>query len=140
SIATASRWWTRPSCCSGRSRTGSWLPPAPPANGSAAGPADTPPTPTAPPGTREYGVLSVLVRHGADVKRLLSLPPGAFRPAPNVYSAVVRLQFHPDEPPARDELVFEKLTQAIFTRRRKTLTNALLAYPPSSGVQVSEVL
>jgi len=92
------------------------------------------------PGTREYGVLSVLVRHGADVKRLLSLPPGAFRPAPNVHSAVVRLQFHPDEPPARDELVFERLTQAIFTRRRKTLANALLAYPPSSGVRVAEVL
>ncbi len=94
----------------------------------------------APPGTREYGVLSVLVRHSADVKRLLSLPPGAFRPAPNVHSAVVRLQFHPDEPPARDKLAFETLTQAIFTRRRKTLANALLAYPPSSGVEVAEVL
>jgi 16S rRNA (adenine1518-N6/adenine1519-N6)-dimethyltransferase len=91
-------------------------------------------------GTREYGVLSVLVRHGADVKRLLSLPPGAFRPAPKVRSAVVRLQFHPDEPPMRDRLAFEKLTQAIFTRRRKTLANALLAYPPSSGVQVAEIL
>ena len=94
----------------------------------------------APPGTREYGVLSVLVRHSADVKRLLSLPPGAFRPAPNVHSAVVRLQFHPDEPPARDRFAFEGLTQAIFTRRRKTLANALLAYPPSGGVQVPEIL
>lgn len=94
----------------------------------------------APSGTREYGVLSVLVRHSADVKRLLSLPPGAFRPAPNVHSAVVRLHFHPDEPPARDRFAFETLTQAIFTRRRKTLANALLAYPPSSGVRVAEVL
>ena len=94
----------------------------------------------APPGTREYGVLSVLVRHSAGVRRLLSLPPGAFRPAPNVHSAVVQLQFHPDDPPARDKLAFEKLTQAIFTRRRKTLANALLAYPPSSGVPVAEVL
>lgn len=94
----------------------------------------------APPGTREYGVLSVLVRHSAGVRRLLSLPPGAFRPAPNVRSAVVQLQFHPDDPPARDKLAFEKLTQAIFTRRRKTLANALLAYPPSSGVPVAEVL
>ena len=92
------------------------------------------------PGTREYGYSACSIRRGADVKRLLSLPPGAFRPAPNVHSAVVRLQFHPDEPPARDELAFEKLTQAIFTRRRKTLANALLAYPPSSGVQVAEVL
>ena len=94
----------------------------------------------APPGTREYGVLSVLVRHSADVKRLLSLPPGAFRPAPNVRSAVVRLHFHPDEPPARDKFAFEELTQAIFTRRRKTLANALLAYGPAAGAHVAEVL
>ena len=94
----------------------------------------------APPGTREYGVLSVLVRHSAGVRRLLSLPPGAFRPAPKVRSAVVQLQFHPDDPPARDRLAFEKLTQAIFTRRRKTLANALLAYAPSRDVQVAEVL
>ena len=92
------------------------------------------------PGTREYGVLSVLVRHGADVKRLLSLPPGAFRPAPNIHSTLVRLGFHADQPPAKDKSAFERLTQAIFTRRRKTLTNALLAYPPSSGVEVAAVL
>lgn len=92
------------------------------------------------PGTREYGVLSVLVGRSAGVRRLLALPPGAFRPAPAVRSAVVQLHFHPDDPPARDTLAFEKLTQAIFTRRRKTLANALLAYPPSSGVQVAEVL
>lgn len=94
----------------------------------------------APPGTRDYGVLSVLVRHGADVKRLLSLPPGAFRPAPSVRSALVSLRFRPDEPPARDRNAFEKLTQAIFTRRRKTLANALLAYPPAAGAPVAEVL
>ena len=38
----------------------------------------------APPGTKEYGVLSVLIRHRADVERVLALPPGAFRPPPKV--------------------------------------------------------
>lgn len=79
------------------------------------------------PGTREYGVLSVLVRHSSTVERLLNLPPGAFRPAPKVASALVRLRFHAPEPPVRSHRIFETLVQAVFTRRRKMLANALLA-------------
>jgi 16S rRNA (adenine1518-N6/adenine1519-N6)-dimethyltransferase len=47
------------------------------------------------PGTKDYGVLTILVGLHADVRRLLTLPPGAFRPAPKVDSAVVRLRFRP---------------------------------------------
>ena len=79
------------------------------------------------PGTREYGVLSVLVRHSSTVERLLNLPPGAFRPAPQVASALVRLRFHAPAPPVRSHRIFETLVQAVFTRRRKMLANALLA-------------
>ena len=85
------------------------------------------------PGTKEYGVLSVLIRHRADVERVLSLPAGAFRPVPKVQSAVVRLRFHPPRPVPRRPDVFQKLTKAIFTRRRKTLANALQAYASSGG-------
>jgi 16S rRNA (adenine1518-N6/adenine1519-N6)-dimethyltransferase len=81
------------------------------------------------PGGKEFGVLSVLMQHSADVERLLALPPGAFRPVPKVHSALVRLRFHPPDPPVRDVALFEGLVQAVFTRRRKTLANALLAYP-----------
>jgi len=83
------------------------------------------------PGTREYGVLSVLIQHSAAVERLLTLPPGAFRPPPKVQSALVRLRFHAPDPPVREAAVFEALVQAVFTRRRKTLANALLAFPPA---------
>lgn len=86
---------------------------------------------TAKPGTKDYGALSVLIRHKADVERVLSLPPGAFRPPPKVRSAVVALRFHPPSPPARDPAAFVRLTQAVFTRRRKTLANALRAYVPA---------
>jgi 16S rRNA (adenine1518-N6/adenine1519-N6)-dimethyltransferase len=79
------------------------------------------------PGTKEYGVLTVLIRHAADVERLLALPPGAFRPAPKVHSALVRLTFHPPDPPVRDSKVFTAIVQAVFTRRRKILANALRA-------------
>ena len=92
------------------------------------------------PGSKEYGVLAVMLGHWAQADRMLSLPPGAFRPAPRVHSSVVRLRFHPGQPPAADEHVFRSMTQAVFTRRRKTLANALLAYPPSGRLRPDEAL
>jgi 16S rRNA (adenine1518-N6/adenine1519-N6)-dimethyltransferase len=77
------------------------------------------------PGSRDYGILTVLIRHRAAVERLLTLPPGAFRPPPKVQSAVVGLRFHPPDPPVRDEAALARLVQGVFTRRRKTLANAL---------------
>jgi len=88
------------------------------------------------PGTKEYGVLTVLIGHSARVERLLNLPPGAFRPAPKVQSSVVRLELHPPDPPVRDRRAFEALVQAVFTRRRKTIANALAAYPESGRIAV----
>ena len=79
-------------------------------------------------GTKDYGVLTVLIRHSASVERLLALPPGAFRPAPKVQSTLVRLTFHAPDPPVSDPEVFESIVQAVFTRRRKTLANALRAF------------
>jgi 16S rRNA (adenine1518-N6/adenine1519-N6)-dimethyltransferase len=84
------------------------------------------------PGGKEYGVLSILVQHTADVARLLALPPGAFRPPPKVRSSLVRVRFRQPRPPVSDPAVFTRLVQSIFTRRRKTLANALLAFPLSS--------
>jgi 16S rRNA (adenine1518-N6/adenine1519-N6)-dimethyltransferase len=95
---------------------------------------------TAAPGTKEYGVLTVLIGQSARVRRLMALPPGAFRPAPTVHSAVVRLEFHAPEPAARDAELFASLVQAIFTRRRKTLANALKAFPPSAMLSPADAL
>src|SRR4051812_18334462 len=83
---------------------------------------------TAAPGGRDYGVLSVLVQYAADVGLLLALPPGAFRPPPKVRSSLVRVRFRLPALPARDPMLFAALVQAVFTRRRKTLANALLAF------------
>jgi 16S rRNA (adenine1518-N6/adenine1519-N6)-dimethyltransferase len=86
------------------------------------------------PGTGEYGVLSVLLQRTATIERLVSLPPGAFRPRPNVHSTLVRLRFHPPAPAARHEPTFVALVRAVFTRRRKTLANALLAFGGSRRI------
>jgi len=80
---------------------------------------------TAAPGTKEYGVLSVLLQHVARLELVLKLPAGAFRPAPKVLSALVRLQFHVPDPPVADLARFEALVRLAFSHRRKTLGNAL---------------
>jgi 16S rRNA (adenine1518-N6/adenine1519-N6)-dimethyltransferase len=90
------------------------------------------------PGTGDYGVLTVLIRHAADAGMVLSLPPGAFRPPPAVQSALVRLRFHPPDPPVQDLATFRRLVQSVFTRRRKTLANALLAYHAGGPAQGEE--
>lgn len=86
------------------------------------------------PGTKDYGTLSIFVQLRARVRRLLTLPPGAFRPAPKVYSAVLRLDFHDAGVPIRDERVFEALVRSIFTQRRKTLSNALSRFAGDRGM------
>jgi 16S rRNA (adenine1518-N6/adenine1519-N6)-dimethyltransferase len=79
------------------------------------------------PGSKEYGVLSILIQHAADVDTVLKLPAGAFRPPPKVLSSLVRLRFRAPAPAVKDEAIFARVVQAVFTRRRKTLANALLA-------------
>jgi 16S rRNA (adenine1518-N6/adenine1519-N6)-dimethyltransferase len=77
------------------------------------------------PGRKTYGAMTVLIGHRARVERVLNLPRGAFRPAPTVLSTVVRLCFHPPEPPVRDVELFRGLVRAAFSRRRKTIANAV---------------
>lgn len=92
------------------------------------------------PSTKEYGVLTVLVRLSADVERLLTLPPGAFRPMPKVQSALVRLRFHPPYPSPADSSQFAAMVAALFSRRRKTVENALLAFRPVERRAMVDVL
>jgi 16S rRNA (adenine1518-N6/adenine1519-N6)-dimethyltransferase len=94
----------------------------------------------APPGGREYGVLSVMVQYAADVALLLLLPPGAFRPPPKVKSALIQVRFRAPTMAARDPVLFATIVQAVFTRRRKTLANALLAFPGSARLSPIEAL
>jgi 16S rRNA (adenine1518-N6/adenine1519-N6)-dimethyltransferase len=77
------------------------------------------------PATSEYGALAIQVALFARVERLLSLPPGAFRPPPKVRSAVVRLTFHPPSVDVGDREVFEQVVRGMFLQRRKTVLNAL---------------
>jgi 16S rRNA (adenine1518-N6/adenine1519-N6)-dimethyltransferase len=92
------------------------------------------------PGTKDYGVLTILVNAAADVQRLLTLPPGAFRPAPKVHSAVARLVFKPSVVPDDLEPIFGGMVRSMFTQRRKTLLNALRPFATSIGSDAAAAL
>ena len=83
------------------------------------------------PGSRDYGILSVLYALWADVDLPLRFPPGAFQPPPKVHSALLRARFRA-QPRAEvgDLVAFERLVRTAFTRRRRTLENNLQdSYP-----------
>jgi 16S rRNA (adenine1518-N6/adenine1519-N6)-dimethyltransferase len=78
------------------------------------------------PSTSEYGRLSVMLQYRFDMERVLAVPASAFRPAPRVESAVVRMVPFARLPhPASDEMALGKIVAAAFAQRRKTLRNAL---------------
>lgn len=92
------------------------------------------------PGSVDYGTLSLQVALLADVERVLTLPPGAFRPPPKVTSAVVRLRFHPPAADVGDRKTFERIVRGVFLQRRKTLANALKPVAASLGRSAPELL
>jgi 16S rRNA (adenine1518-N6/adenine1519-N6)-dimethyltransferase len=80
----------------------------------------------APPGSKTYGRLSVMLQLRCTVEPLFKVPPGAFRPPPKVDSAIVRLTPLPAHLlPDADTKLIERLVRAAFGQRRKTLGNAL---------------
>ena len=78
------------------------------------------------PATPEYGRLSVMLQTRFRIERLFVVPPGAFRPSPQVDSAIARLTPLGDaRPTIQDEALFARVVAAAFGQRRKTLRNAL---------------
>ena len=78
------------------------------------------------PGDSNFSRLSVMIQYRFAVELLIEVPPTAFRPAPKVDSAVVRLMpLRPLPHIARDEKVFARVVAAAFSQRRKTLRNSL---------------
>ncbi len=80
---------------------------------------------TAKPGSGQYGRLSVMIQYYCEADMLFTVGPGAFRPAPKVDSAVVRLVPHQQPPVAVDASRLSHLVNRAFGQRRKTLRNNL---------------
>lgn len=91
-------------------------------------------------GSGEYGPLAIVTGLYADRHLVVRLPPGAFRPPPRVRSALVRLTFRPPPVAPRDPALFGALVRSLFTRRRKTLLNALRPFAAARGVPAAAAL
>jgi len=85
---------------------------------------------TAEVGNKERGFLTVLVEAFLSAEKLFDVSPNAFRPAPKVWSAVVRL-IPKNEAAFDDEKLFRELISAGFAQKRKTILNNLKNAPPA---------
>ncbi|MGM0569355.1 16S rRNA (adenine(1518)-N(6)/adenine(1519)-N(6))-dimethyltransferase RsmA [Marinobacter sp.] len=78
------------------------------------------------PGDNNYGRLGIMAQYFCKVQPLFEVGPGAFRPAPKVDSAIVRLVPHDSLPhPARDLATLQMVVRTAFSARRKTLRKSL---------------
>jgi len=85
---------------------------------------------TAPPATAERGYLSVFVQTYCEVEKLFDVAPSSFRPAPKVWSSVIRLTLRSGlAGPVRDEKLLWQVVSAGFAQRRKTMLNNLRNAP-----------
>lgn len=81
------------------------------------------------PGSKRYGRLSVMIQSYAQAERLFQIGPGAFRPAPSVDSALLRLRIASQAPVRLDNPRHHAgLVAAAFSQRRKVLRNSLKAW------------
>jgi 16S rRNA (adenine1518-N6/adenine1519-N6)-dimethyltransferase len=92
---------------------------------------------TAKPGGKEYGYLSVIVQFYCEAEKLFDVPPGAFRPAPKVYSSVVRLRTRAS---VEDDSGLLELIKVLFSQRRKTILNNLRAGGSRLGLSDESVI
>ncbi len=77
------------------------------------------------PGTKQYGILSVLIQAWYDVEYLFTVPPSVFNPPPKVQSAVIRMTRNEVTRLGCDEELFKRVVKATFNQRRKMLRVSL---------------
>ena len=93
-----------------------------------------------PPGSKAYGILSVLLQAYYEIKILFSVSPSVFIPPPKVNSAVLSLTRNATEKLECDETLFVKVVKQAFQTRRKTLRNALKNLNLPEPLKVHEML
>jgi 16S rRNA (adenine1518-N6/adenine1519-N6)-dimethyltransferase len=87
------------------------------------------------PGSKTYGVISVLTQAWYKGELLFGVKPGSFTPPPKVQSSVIRLTRREDAPTDYDERLFVRLVKQSFGQRRKMLRNTLKGLFPEEVLQ-----
>ena len=79
------------------------------------------------PGSKVYGILSVLLQAYYEIEYLFTVNENAFTPPPKVKSAVIRLTRNSVQKLDCDEVLFKKVVKTAFNQRRKTIRNSIRA-------------
>lgn len=87
-------------------------------------------------GTKENGILSILVQCYFDVELLFDLPPESFNPPPKVHSSVVRITRNQRKELPCDVALFERIVKGAFGQRRKMLRNSIES---TLGIRIDEL-
>lgn len=85
-------------------------------------------------GSKQYGILSVLLQAFYDIEYLFTVPPSSFNPPPKVESAVIRLKRNNVEKLDCDEEKFKSIVKQSFNHRRKMLRKSLKQYVISDEI------
>lgn len=89
------------------------------------------------PGTKKYGILSVIIQYYGEPSLNFIIPRGAFRPPPEVDSAVVKIEIlRQPKVKAEDEELFLKVVKQAFGQRRKTISNALRSLVKGDVIEI----
>ena len=92
-------------------------------------------------GSSDYGAITAVLNYYGEVRKLFKVSRGCFLPAPNVDSAVVRIDLYKDKRyQPKDEKLFFNLIRCAFEMRRKTLVNAISAKLHFTKEEISEAL
>jgi len=93
-----------------------------------------------PPGSKKYGILSVLIQAYYTIEYLTTINEGVFFPPPKVKSAVIRLKRNEVAQLACNEKLFFNVVKTAFNQRRKTLRNALKKFTLKEDHPVRDLL
>lgn len=90
----------------------------------------------APPGSKVYGITSVLLQAFYDIEYLFTVNENVFNPPPKVKSGVIRLTRNKVEKLACNESFFKTIVKTSFNQRRKTLRNSLRPYLSENNIEM----
>jgi 16S rRNA (adenine1518-N6/adenine1519-N6)-dimethyltransferase len=92
-------------------------------------------------GTKEYGVITILIGYYAQIRSIMQLKPGSFFPRPKVSSTFVQITFRQDLAPGiEDQDLFRWVVRSSFAQRRKQIKNALTADDRFSAPLIEKAL
>jgi len=86
-------------------------------------------------GTKEYGILSILLNYFSEIKHCFRVSPNVFYPKPKVFSSVIHIFFRELNESKEEQGLFIKIVKAAFGNRRKTLKNSFENSLSSVGLE-----